>query len=99
MITDLADMLSTGQQQLIRRALMISAECARLESLALRGERIERESWGTEINERFDIGTYIATANTLLRLFQAIGLERKAKLVVESDVVAHFRKRTQRPAP
>src|SRR5215813_5527197 len=49
--TDLGgvDLLSEGQKQLARRAAMLSAEAERLEALAARNERPNRESWKEDL--------------------------------------------------
>lgn len=64
-----ADHLSEGQRQLARRAAMLSAESERLEALSV------REDAG------FDIELYGMLCDRLGRLFQRIGLERRARPV------------------
>jgi hypothetical protein len=65
------DLLSEGQKQLIRRAAMISAE----------SERQEAE-WAN--GRPFDLALYSTTANTLRRIFESLGLERRSRDVTPS---------------
>jgi hypothetical protein len=60
------DVLSEAQKQMIRRACLISAE----------SERQEAE-WAN--GRAFDLATYSTTANCLRRIFETLGIERKAR--------------------
>ena len=64
-----ADRLSEGEKQLVRRAAALSAECERQEALWSRGEA------------GFDIANYSTLTNNVRRVFQTLGLERRAKNV------------------
>jgi hypothetical protein len=58
------DHLSTGEQQLARRAAKLSAECERLEALSYRDP------------ESFDVNAYGMICDRLGRLFGRLGLKR-----------------------
>jgi hypothetical protein len=75
------DILSEGQKQLARRAAMLSAECERLEALAARDERPTRENWKEDLANKFDVVTYGICCDRLGRLFDRLGLERRARPV------------------
>jgi hypothetical protein len=61
-----ADRLSTGERQIVQRAALTGALAEDLEARWLAGEDI-------------DPGAYSALANSKRRLFEAIGLQRRAK--------------------
>jgi hypothetical protein len=71
---------------------MLSAEAERMEAMAARGERLGKDDWGNEINNKFGINAYGVICDRLGRLFDRLGLERQAKPIEESDVVTHFRR-------
>src|SRR5215470_17734055 len=73
------DLLSEGQKQLARRAAMLSAECERLEALAARDERPSRENWKEDLAHKFEVDTYGKLCDRLGRLFDRLGLERRAR--------------------
>jgi hypothetical protein len=75
------DFLSEGQKQLIRRAALLSAECERQESLAARGERLPNGEimWKEKADFLFDIDRYVVMTNSLRRVLETIGLERKSR--------------------
>jgi hypothetical protein len=73
------DLLSEGQKQLARRAVMLPAECERLEAFAARDERPGPINWKDEAAFRFDINTYGILCDRLGRLFDRLGLERRAR--------------------
>jgi hypothetical protein len=75
------DLLSEGQKQLARRAAMLSAEAERLEALAARNERPSRENWKEDLANKFDVITYGVICDRLGRLFDRLGLERRARPV------------------
>jgi hypothetical protein len=89
--TDLggADLLSEGQKQLARRAAMLSAECERLEALAARDERPTRENWKEDLANKFDVVTYGICCDRLGRLFDRLGLERRAR-PISNPVLEYF---------
>jgi hypothetical protein len=61
-----SDLLSEAQLSLIRRAAAIEAELERLDAMLSR-------------NEHVDLGQYGRAASHLRRLFETLGLERKAR--------------------
>ena len=67
-----ADRLSEGEKQLVRRAAALSAECERQEALWARGEA------------EFDIAAYSTLTNAVRRVFETIGLQRRARDVTPS---------------
>ena len=71
--------LSEGQRQLARRAAMLSAECERLEALAGRDERPGAINWKDEAAFKFDVNVYGTLCDRLGRLFDRLGLERRAR--------------------
>ena len=83
------DILSEGQKQLARRAAMLSAEAERLEALAARNERPSRESWKEDLSNKFDVITYGVICDRLGRLFDRLGLERRAR-PVSNPVLEYF---------
>jgi len=57
------DLLSEGQRQLAKRAALLSAECERLEALAVRDERSRTDiKWKDEAASVFDLETYVSFA-------------------------------------
>ena len=66
------DRLSEGERQLVRRAAALSAECERQESLWSRGEA------------EFDIAAYSTLTNAVRRVFETLGLQRRARDVTPS---------------
>jgi hypothetical protein len=68
------DMLSEAQKQLIRWAATLCAE----------SERQEAE-WAN--GRPFDLTLYSTTANCLRRIFESLGLQRKARLVNDGSAV------------
>jgi hypothetical protein len=87
------DFLSEGQRQLIRCAAMLSAEAERLEAMAVRDERFTHTDWRADKNN-----SKFVLCDRLGRLFDRLGLERRARPVEESEVVRHFKRRIQRPS-
>ena len=83
------DILSEGQKQLARRAAMLSAEAERLEALAARNERPSRESWKEDLSNKFDVITCGVICDRLGRLFDRLGLERRAR-PVSNPVLEYF---------
>jgi hypothetical protein len=83
------DLLSEGQKQLARRAAMLSAEAERLEALAARNERPSRENWKEDLANKFDVITYGVICDRLGRLFDRLGLERRAR-PVSNPVLEYF---------
>jgi hypothetical protein len=75
------EILSEGQKQLARRAAMLSAECERMEAMAVRDERGTpgQIAWKDEAPFRFDLDVYGQLCDRLGRLFQRLGLERKPR--------------------
>ena len=70
------DHLSEAQQQLIRRASMLSAESERLEALWARGEA------------EFDINAYAVLTNALGRVLKLLGLRRVPRPVDGANTTA-----------
>ena len=83
------DLLSEAQKQLARRAAMLSAEAERLEALAARNERPSRENWKEDLANKFDVITYGVICDRLGRLFDRLGLERRAR-PVSNPVLEYF---------
>jgi hypothetical protein len=77
---------------------MLSAECERLEAMTARNERVGPIDWKDELEYRFDIDTYGVLCDRLGRLFDRLGLERRAKPVEVSAVVTFRRGPGERPA-
>jgi hypothetical protein len=78
---------------------MLSAEAERLEAMAVRDERFTHTNWRADKNNsKFDLDAYGVLCDRLGRLFDRLGLERRARPVEESEVVRHFKRRIQRPA-
>ena len=67
-----ADRLSEGEKQLVRRAAALSAECERQDALWARGEA------------EFDIAAYSTLTNAVRRVFETLGLQRRARDVTPS---------------
>jgi hypothetical protein len=76
-----ADALSAAQLGLIRRAAAIECELERLDSMLSQGEEI-------------DLDSYARVAGHLRRLWETLGLERRAKQV--NDMDAFLAKRKQK---
>jgi hypothetical protein len=66
-----ADRLSEGQRQLIQRAAFLSVQCEDFEIRFALGEPIE-------------LPDYLATCNNVRRMFEALGLDRRARDVTPS---------------
>jgi hypothetical protein len=62
---------------------------------------MDERHWQIDKNQKFDIGEFGVVCDRLGRLFDRLGLERRSKLVEESAVVTHFKRRVQnhRAAP
>lgn len=65
------DNLSEAQKQIARRAAALSAESERQEALWARGEA------------EFDVQRYTVQANTLRRLLETLGIERRPRPVAD----------------
>src|ERR1700730_15509074 len=59
--------LSTAEVQMIRRASMLSTQCEQIEALAAQGEK------------EFDVVVYVTMTNALKRIFEVIGIKRRAR--------------------
>lgn len=82
------DHLSEGQKQIARRAAMLSSECERMEAQAARGDA------------GFSIEIYAILCNCLGRMFGHIGLERRAKPVLDlKTYLAEFDRRKAEAGP
>lgn len=77
------DALSEAERQLVRRAAALSAEAERQEALWALGEA------------EFDIAAYATLSNALRRMFETVGVERRAKPVgpTLASVAADIRRR------
>ena len=81
LVSDLGgdDLLSEAQRQLCRRATTLALQCEHWDAAAASGESV-------------DWDLYARTSGHLRRIFETIGLERRAR-VVSSPIVEHFRRR------
>ncbi len=66
-----ADHLTEAERQIVRRAAVLAVVCESAEAHWLSGGEI-------------DLGTHNATANTLRRLFESVGMQRRSRDVTPS---------------
>jgi hypothetical protein len=77
------EIMSTGEQQLAKRAAFLSAELERLEAMAIRGERLGAVAWREEKESAFDLERYSIACSLLARVLNQLGLQRRQKPVNE----------------
>jgi hypothetical protein len=89
--------LTEGQRQLAKRAALLSAELERQEAFWAREERTGPINWRDE-PDKFDPNLYGVLCDRLGRLFDRLGLERRAR-PLNNPIIEHFGKPPERPAP
>jgi hypothetical protein len=79
------DMVSTAQQQLIRRASMLCAEAERLEAMAVSDIRPRKGEvlFRADVANTFDLERYQGVVTGLTRVFGMLGIERRQRPVNE----------------
>jgi hypothetical protein len=78
--------MSEGRKSLCRRAATLEVNLEQLEAKMSEGQGV-------------DLDVYNRLAGNLRRILETLGLERKARDVSPSAVVAHFRRPQHRPFP
>lgn len=71
LVSDMGGDPSEAQQQIARRAATIAIDCEQQDAAAARGEPL-------------DVKTYTTASNSLRRLLESLGLERRARNVTPS---------------
>ena len=91
------DYLTEGQRQLAKRAALLSAELERQEAFWAREERTGPINWKDE-PDKFDPNLYGVLCDRLGRLFDRLGLERRAR-PVSNPIIEHFAQPPERRVP